>query len=550
MEIRRADSVLASVLNQFANLPNPWAMGLSAGTMCQTVQEKIEPIGFDFGDTIVGTTDPAHPEQPFQIKELPLNPNWDRSLDDHARDPFEFRRRLKQLAGKPMVVQVIRDKDKSGKTVNVLVPPAYHWTLGVCMEMGEVAAIRKDSPAEKAGMQLASASVSRSDKLKRMVVVYDETRSVEIPMDDPTRLPFELARAARNRPVSGKPVKVRVTVLRPNQNNHKAEEDHELLMDWDDHWDAQEEGPASISSPLSIPQLGIAYRIQTTVVRVARGSSDLASALGQLVSLQNLCSLSWSAQMLGKTQGSPAESEGIKKYDEFLSVAVRKAGLKIGEGKWSKFIPLKDQRGPDGKEVYRWAHFFYALQEEDYHEFKLEVKRDKETREVILKAVPDTTWPLEERGLLLQPDRRLQKADSVGQALTYGVDQTWSFLKQMYLNLRSLFTGRVSVDTLGGPIELARQTFAAAENMYTLVLFLGMISLNLAVVNFLPIPVLDGGHMVFLLYEKLRGRPPSETVRMVATYVGLILILGLMLFVFWLDLGRLELWSWLKSKWQ
>src|SRR5207248_2822053 len=69
-------------------------------------------------------------------------------------------------------------------------------------------------------------------------------------------------------------------------------------------------------------------------------------------------------------------------------------------------------------------------------------------------------------------------------------------------------------------------------------LILGMISINLAVINFLPIPVLDGGHMVFLLYERLRGRPAPEQVRYAATFVGLALIGSLMLFVLYLDAKR------------
>ena len=55
-------------------------------------------------------------------------------------------------------------------------------------------------------------------------------------------------------------------------------------------------------------------------------------------------------------------------------------------------------------------------------------------------------------------------------------------------------------------------------------------------INFLPIPVLDGGHMVFLIYEKLRGRPPSDTVRNVATIVGLAVIALLMVFAFYVDI--------------
>ena len=66
-----------------------------------------------------------------------------------------------------------------------------------------------------------------------------------------------------------------------------------------------------------------------------------------------------------------------------------------------------------------------------------------------------------------------------------------------------------------------------------------MISLNLAVVNFLPIPMLDGGHMTFLIYEKIRGKPAPEKLMEWSLYVGLGLILSLMSFVIYLDIKRL-----------
>ena len=70
-------------------------------------------------------------------------------------------------------------------------------------------------------------------------------------------------------------------------------------------------------------------------------------------------------------------------------------------------------------------------------------------------------------------------------------------------------------------------------------LFLTFLSANLAVVNFLPIPILDGGHMLFLAYEGIFRRPVSERVQVVLTYGGLFMILGLMLFVIFLDIGRI-----------
>jgi len=90
---------------------------------------------------------------------------------------------------------------------------------------------------------------------------------------------------------------------------------------------------------------------------------------------------------------------------------------------------------------------------------------------------------------------------------------------------------------MAGPIGMGVQGFFIAQSgNFELLLFLGIISINLAVVNFLPIPILDGGHMVFLIYEKLRGRPPAEKVRAVATYIGLAMIGFLMLFVFYQDI--------------
>jgi regulator of sigma E protease len=134
-------------------------------------------------------------------------------------------------------------------------------------------------------------------------------------------------------------------------------------------------------------------------------------------------------------------------------------------------------------------------------------------------------------------DRRLQIADGAWEAVGLGINETYQFVVKTYMTLRSMITNRVSaVKNLRGPITIALAAFAfAGESLPDFLFFLGMISVNLAVINFLPIPVLDGGHMVFLIYEKLRGRPATEQVRMGLTYVGVLLILSLMVFVIFLD---------------
>ena len=97
-----------------------------------------------------------------------------------------------------------------------------------------------------------------------------------------------------------------------------------------------------------------------------------------------------------------------------------------------------------------------------------------------------------------------------------GVGRTWSFIRQLYMGFANILTGRISfAKHAEGPLGLAEDTFEAAQDPFTLTLWLGLISVNLAVVNFLPIPVLDGGHMVFLIYELIRRRPPSDAVRAV-----------------------------------
>ena len=68
-----------------------------------------------------------------------------------------------------------------------------------------------------------------------------------------------------------------------------------------------------------------------------------------------------------------------------------------------------------------------------------------------------------------------------------------------------------------------------------MLLFLGFLSVNLAVLNFLPIPVLDGGHMIFLIWEAVTGRRPSDRVMIAATYVGFAFLLSLMFLVIYLD---------------
>jgi regulator of sigma E protease len=159
-----------------------------------------------------------------------------------------------------------------------------------------------------------------------------------------------------------------------------------------------------------------------------------------------------------------------------------------------------------------------------------------------MEPAEDKTWPLADRGLALLPDFKMIKAGNMVEALGMGLHRTWSSLRQICQGLVSMATGRISVTkNLQGPLDIAEMTFEAARDPFNLILILGIISINLAVMNFLPIPVLDGGHMVFLIYELIRRKPPSDAVRAFATYIGLALLVLLMLFAFYLTFSR---WGW------
>jgi regulator of sigma E protease len=126
-------------------------------------------------------------------------------------------------------------------------------------------------------------------------------------------------------------------------------------------------------------------------------------------------------------------------------------------------------------------------------------------------------------------------------ALTLGVEQTLIQTRRIALMLGAFLTGAVSPRELGGPIQIVNVTyhFATQDSLSKLLHLLAILSVNLAVINVLPIPVLDGGHIFFLLVEKLKGQPVSTQVLINAQWFGLFSILALMALVIFNDIRRL-----------
>jgi regulator of sigma E protease len=131
------------------------------------------------------------------------------------------------------------------------------------------------------------------------------------------------------------------------------------------------------------------------------------------------------------------------------------------------------------------------------------------------------------------------KADGVGDALLIGVDKSRDFVLQTYITLLRLIQGDVKLYNLRGPVGIiSTGTQVAQQGIPYLLFFLGLISINLAVINFLPIPIVDGGHMVFLGWEKITGKPPSEKVQVWSLYAGLAIIGFVFIATFYFDVMR------------
>lgn len=156
------------------------------------------------------------------------------------------------------------------------------------------------------------------------------------------------------------------------------------------------------------------------------------------------------------------------------------------------------------------------------------------------KVVRDEQAVRFDRGIVLPSTEQLRTADSVGDALALGVNEGTERFSEVLDFLRMAGTGSLKLRHVGGPLTIFTVAKAEAEKgISRQLIFLTLLSMNLAILNFLPIPALDGGHMMFLTYELVTGRRPNETIEYRLTIVGFLLLISLMVIVFAQDINRL-----------
>ncbi len=263
------------------------------------------------------------------------------------------------------------------------------------------------------------------------------------------------------------------------------------------------ERPVEKDCPLSIPAIGVAFNVLHHVVEV--------------------------------DPAGPAYKAGIKKDDSILQIKLLTPKRdKLDEGDEDIVIKFSETERS-------WPTAFWLIQMLPERSIELTIKRRQAAAtEQVVEVVPqdDPDWYLPMRGFSTLSLSKTRQAENIGEAVTLGFHRTRDSIFEMWFTIRGLFSGRISPKALGGPIRIADTAYHfSKQGVPDLILFLGILSVSLSVLNFLPIPVLDGGHFAFLCWEGIRGKPPSERIVVGATYVGLAFVLSLMVFVLYMDIS-------------
>jgi regulator of sigma E protease len=212
--------------------------------------------------------------------------------------------------------------------------------------------------------------------------------------------------------------------------------------------------------------------------------------------------------------------------------AAQKAGLQAGD----RIVKV------DGQVLANWRTFAMQVRDNPGKPIALEVERAGSSVDITLTPDTKSVGKGKELGFAGVVPKVIPLPDEYKTIRQYGPfvafyeagDKTWQLMKLTVNMLGKLITGDVKLNNLSGPISIAQGAGMSAEyGLVYYLMFLALISVNLGIVNLFPLPVLDGGHLVFLAIEKLKGGPVSERVQNFSYRIGaivLVMVMGLALF--------------------
>jgi regulator of sigma E protease len=219
--------------------------------------------------------------------------------------------------------------------------------------------------------------------------------------------------------------------------------------------------------------------------------------------------------------GSPAEAAGLRQGDRIVQIGDKRIAT------WNEMTDIV-KRSP-GK--------------------PLPVVVEREGRTETLTITPSTRKEKLADGTeievgqigITKANKAIMKSDNVLMAPVDGLEATWGWTKLTLVGIAKMITREISADNIGGPLTIAKISGdAATQGASNYIFLIAILSINLGVLNFLPIPILDGGHLAFFAIEAVKRQPLSIRSREVAQQVGLFLLICLMLFAFRNDI--LNLW--------
>jgi len=224
------------------------------------------------------------------------------------------------------------------------------------------------------------------------------------------------------------------------------------------------------------------------------------------------------------TEGMPAHRAGLQKGDIVVSI--------------------------EGKDIHSWSEMKDIVQPSAGKPLKITIKRGDRllTHIIVPKAtVAKNMFGQETKTALIGivSSGRVKKMKfGPLEAIQEATLETWKWVKLTCLVIVKLFQGAVPLKEVGGPILIGHMAGKLAqESFVNLIPFMAIISVNLAILNLFPIPILDGGLIIFLLFELLLGKPLSPKMRELAMKAGLFLLVFLMLIITFNDLGRIKIFK-------
>lgn len=201
----------------------------------------------------------------------------------------------------------------------------------------------------------------------------------------------------------------------------------------------------------------------------------------------------------------------------------------------------------DGAEIDRFEDLQRIVPLGNGAPLRLTVQRDEQVLEIIATPrVVDETDAFgnpQKRALLgvqSSGETRMMVRHNPITALGLSVQQTYVVVEGTFIAVGQMISGERGTEDLGGPIKIAKFSGQAAKSGFAnFVIFMAILSINLGIINLFPVPLLDGGHLLFYAIEAIRGRPLSDQAQEWGLRFGLVLVLSLMVFVTWNDILQL-----------